>query len=275
MARSKAYLFRGVQIRWSCPQALAEAAKVPTQENLHFPGGILDYLRTTMGDRPLVGAAIFSGRTDLNGTKGQVEWAICWPIDGDGFVNSYCNTVPTPEGGSHVAGIRAALAKGLKGYGELTNNKRASRVTADDIFDGVAIMLSLFIGEPQFQGQTKERLSMPEAARVVEAQVRDHFDLYLSGDPGTADALLDWAIERAEERRRRKEDRDLVRKKTAIWSVKRRRARCACPVNSPTVRGTRPKAPSCSSSRATAPAVRRSRRVTAKLRRSYRCAAKS
>ena len=212
MARSKAYLFRGVQIRWSCPSDLAAGAGIPDQEILRFPGGILDYLRTKMGDRPLVGAAIFSGRTDLNGAKGQVEWAICWPIDGEGFVNSYCNTVPTPEGGSHVAGIRAALTKSLKGYGELTNNKRASRVTADDIFDGVAIMLSLFISDPQFQGQTKERLSMPEAARVVEAQVKDHFDLYLSADTGTADALLDWAIERAEERRRRKEDRDLVRK---------------------------------------------------------------
>ena len=212
MARSKAYLFRGVQIRWSCTKELAEGADVPAQEKLHFPGGILDYLRTTMGDRPLIGAAIFSGRTDLNGTKGQVEWAICWPTDSDGFVNSYCNTVPTPEGGSHVAGIRAALTKGLKGYGELTNNKRASRVTADDIFDGVAIMLSLFIGEPQFQGQTKERLSMPEAARVVEAQIKDHFDLFLSGDPGTADALLNWAIERAEERRRRRETRELARK---------------------------------------------------------------
>ena len=212
MARSKAYLFRGVQIRWSCDSDLADSAGIPAQDVLHFPGGILDYLRTTMGDRPLVGAAIFNGRTDLNGTKGQVEWAICWPTDGDGFVNSYCNTVPTPEGGSHVAGIRAALTKALKGYGELTNNKRASRVTADDIFDGVAIMLSLFITDPLFQGQTKERLSMPEAARVVEAQVKDHFDLYLSADTGTADALLDWAIERAEERRRRKEDRDLVRK---------------------------------------------------------------
>lgn len=212
MARSKAYLFRGVQIHWSCSSKLAASGKIPEKETLHFPGGILDYLRTSMGDRPLVGAAIFSGRSDLNGAAGQVEWAICWPTDGDGFVNSYCNTVPTPEGGSHVAGIRAALTKGLKGYGELTNNKRAGRVTADDIFDGVAIMLSLFIGDPQFQGQTKERLSMPEAARVVEAQVRDHFDLYLSADPGTADALLDWAIERAEERRRRKENRDLARK---------------------------------------------------------------
>ena len=212
MARSKAYLFRGVQIRWTCSDALAASAELPAQETLHFPGGILDYLRTTMGDQPLVGAAIFSGRSDLNGTKGQLEWAICWPADGEGLVNSYCNTVPTPEGGSHVAGIRAGLTKGLKGYGELTNNRRASRVTADDIFDGAAVMLSLFISEPQFQGQTKERLSMPEAARVVEAQIRDHFDLYLSGDPGTAEALLDWAIERAEERRRRRENRELARK---------------------------------------------------------------
>jgi topoisomerase-4 subunit B len=212
MARSKAYLFRGVKIRWTCTSKQAKAADVPAQETLHFASGILDYLRTTMGDRPLVGAAIFSGRSDLNGTQGQVEWAICWPTDGEGFVNSYCNTVPTPEGGSHVAGIRAALTKGLKGYGELTNNKRASQVTTDDIFDGVAVMLSLFISNPQFQGQTKERLSMPEAARVVEAQVKDHFDLFLSADTSTADALLNWAIERAEERRRRKETRDLARK---------------------------------------------------------------
>ncbi len=219
MARSKAYLFRGVQIRWSCPDKLADGADVPAQETFHFPDGILDYLRTTMGDRLLVGAAIFSGRSDLNGTKGQVEWAVCWPADGDGFVKSYCNTVPTVEGGSHVAGIRAALTKGVKGYGELTNNRRASRVTADDVFDGASVMLSLFIGEPQFQGQTKEKLSMPEAARVVEAQIKDHFDLFLSGDPGTADALLDWAIERAEERRRRRETRELARK-TATRKVR-------------------------------------------------------
>jgi len=218
MARSKAYLFRGVEIRWSCPAALASGG-VPTHDTLHFPGGILDYLRTTMGDRPLVGAVIFSGRSDLNGSKGQVEWAICWPVDGDGFVRSYCNTVPTPEGGSHVAGIRAALTRGLKDYGELTNNKRAGRVSADDIFDGAAVMLSLFISDPQFQGQTKERLSMPEAARVVEAQVKDHFDHFLSGDRDTADVLLDWAIERAEERRRRRESRELARQ-TATRKVR-------------------------------------------------------
>jgi len=212
MAKAKAYLFRGVEIRWSCDEAVAKAEDIPEKETFQFPDGILDYLRSTLGERPLVGADIFAGRADLTGAKGRIEWAISWPADGEGFVSSYCNTVPTPEGGSHVAGIRGALTRGLKAYGELTNNRKASQLTAEDISDGAAIVLSLFIAEPQFQGQTKEKLSMPEAARIVEAQIKDHFDHHLSTDRQNADALLEWAIERAEERKRRREDRALKRK---------------------------------------------------------------
>ena len=219
MARSKAYLFRGVKIRWSCSNDLITNSDFPSQEVLHFPGGIIDYLRTIIDNRTIVGATIFSARADLNSTKGHVEWAICWPSDGEGFINSYCNTVSTVDGGSHVTGVKAALTKGLKGYGELTNNRRSNRISGEDIFDGISVMLSVFITNPQFQGQTKEKLSMPEAARVVEAQVKDHFDLFLSSDRETADILLDWTIERAEQRLRRKEDRDLVRK-TATRKVK-------------------------------------------------------
>ena len=212
MAKSKAYLFRGVEIRWSCDPEIAVAEDIPEAESFQFADGILDYLRTTLGERPLVGADIFAGRTDLNGTTGRIEWAVCWPADGEGFVSAYCNTVPTPEGGSHVAGIRGALTRSLKGYGELTNNRKASQLTSDDIADGAAIVLSLFISEPQFQGQTKEKLSMPEAARIVETQIKDHFDHHLSNDRQNADALLEWAIERAEERKRRREDRAMKRK---------------------------------------------------------------
>ena len=212
MAKAKAYLFRGVEIRWSCDEAVAKAEDIPEKETFQFPDGILDYLRSTLGERPLVGADIFAGRADLTGAKGRIEWAISWPADGEGFVSSYCNTVPTPEGGSHVGGIRGALTRGLKAYGELTNNRKASQLTAEDISDGAAIVLSLFIAEPQFQGQTKEKLSMPEAARIVEAQIKDHFDHHLSTDRQNADALLEWAIERAEERKRRREDRALKRK---------------------------------------------------------------
>lgn len=219
MARSKAYLFKGVQIRWSCSNDLLTHSDLPSKEILHFPGGIIDYLRTNIDNRSIVGAAIFNGRADLSTTKGHVEWAICWPTDGEGFINSYCNTVSTVDGGSHVTGVKSALTKGLKSYGEFTNNKRSNRISGEDIFDGISVMLSVFIANPQFQGQTKEKLSMPEAARVVEAQVKDHFDLFLSSDTDTADILLDWAIERAEQRRRRKEDRDLIRK-TATRKVK-------------------------------------------------------
>ena len=212
MAKSKAYLFRGVEIRWSCDAAVATRENIPEKESFQFADGILDYLRTTLGERPLVGADIFSGRTDLTDAQGRIEWAICWPNDGEGFVSAYCNTVPTPEGGSHVMGLRGALTRGLKGYGELTNNRRASQLTAEDIADGAAIVLSLFIGDPQFQGQTKEKLSMPEAARIVETQIKDHFDHHLSTDRQSADLLLEWAIERAEDRKRRREDRALKRK---------------------------------------------------------------
>ncbi|MBN42989.1 MAG: DNA topoisomerase IV subunit B, partial [Alphaproteobacteria bacterium] len=212
MAKAKAYLFRGVEIRWSCDTAIATAENISEAETFRFPDGILDYLRSAIASRSLVGADIFAGQADLNGSNGRIEWAVCWPADAEGFVSAYCNTVPTPEGGSHVAGIRAALTRGLKGYGELTNNRKAGQLTADDIADGAAIVLSLFIAEPQFQGQTKEKLSMPDAARIVEAQIKDHFDHHLSNDRQNADALLEWAIERAEERKRRREDRALKRK---------------------------------------------------------------
>ncbi len=215
MARSKAYLYRGVQIRWSCaPELAAGLDDVPESETFHFPDGILDYLRGAMTGRHLVAADLFAGTSELNGkpAAGRVEWAICWPLDGDGFIRTYCNTVPTPEGGSHEAGLRAALTKGLKAYGERTGNRKAAQITADDVVDTAAVMLSLFIPDPQFQGQTKERLSMPEAARVVEAQLKDHFDHFLSSDRATADALLEYVVERAEERLRRRQSREMLRK---------------------------------------------------------------
>lgn len=212
MARSKAYLFRGVQIRWACDAKLVAKEETPERETFHFPGGLMDYLRGAIAERPLVVPEVFHGDARFADDAGRVEWAVCWPVDGDGFTNSYCNTVPTEQGGSHEQGLRAGLAKALKAYGELTGNKKAAQIAPDDLIDGAAIMLSLFIQEPQFQGQTKERLSMPEAARLVEAQLRDHFDHWLSGDKTAANGLLEWAIERAEERLRARASRELKRK---------------------------------------------------------------
>ena len=217
MARSKAYLFRGVEIRWSCAPELAAASEVPEAETFHFPGGLGDYLRSTLGERALVGASVFAGEARFGPSAGRdgagrTEWAIAWPADGDGLCQSYCNTIPTPQGGSHEAGLRAALTKAFRAYGERVGNRRAAQIAPEDVVDGAAVLLSLFIAEPQFQGQTKERLSMPEAARLVEAQLKDHADHWLASDPTASGALIDWAVERAEERLRRRQSKELERK---------------------------------------------------------------
>jgi len=211
MARSKAYLFRGVEIRWWCDPALPRPEDVPQEERLHFPGGLADYLAAIVNGRDMLAPRPFAGDAEFS-EGGRVEWAIAWPEDQEGFASSYCNTVPTPEGGSHEAGLRSALTRGLKSYGELTGNRRAAQITPEDVMNGAVVLLSLFLREPQFQGQTKERLASPEATRLVEGAVKDRFDHWLSEDPQGARALLDAIIERAEERQRRRQERELERK---------------------------------------------------------------
>ena len=212
LCRSKAYLFRGVEIRWSCDVPLIKD-ETPAEAVLHYPGGLRDSLQDDIGDSPRVLPNIWSGEANLPGeTTGRVEWAVCWLETGGGCLNSYCNTVPTPQGGTHEAGFRAALVKGLRAWGEQRGNKRAAQITADDALEPIAAKLSLFIREPQFQGQTKEKLTNAEATRLTELALRDRFDHYLAGDPASADNLLAFVIERAEERIRRKEAKDTPRK---------------------------------------------------------------
>ncbi len=211
LARSKAYLYRGVEIRWSCDESLPRPDDVPQEEKLHFPGGLSDYLASALEGRATVTPRPFVGEVEFT-EGGRVEWALAWPEDEEAFCHSYCNTVPTPEGGSHEAGLRAALTRSLKAYGELTANRRAAQVTAEDVMTGAVILLSLFIREPQFQGQTKEKLSSPEATRLVENALKDHFDHWLSSDPQASKALLERIVERAEERQKRRAQKDLARK---------------------------------------------------------------
>jgi topoisomerase-4 subunit B len=213
MVRSKAYLFRGVEIRWSCDEALLRAKDAPpAKDTLHFPGGLADFLEATLGARRTLTTKAFAGRAANGDEAHKVEWAICWPEDEDGFVNSYCNTIPTPHGGSHESALRTALGRGLKNFGNLTGLKNIAKVTADDLLGGACIMLSVFIRDPQFQGQTKEKLASPEAGKLVENILRDHFELWLSGDPEGVKDLIERTLERAEERQRRRTSKDLARK---------------------------------------------------------------
>ena len=211
LARSKAYLYRGVEIRWWCDDSLSRPEDVPQEERLHFPGGLADYLGTALEGRATLTPKPFIGEVDF-AEGGRVEWALAWPEDEEAFCHSYCNTVPTPEGGTHEAGLRTALTRSLKAYGELTNNRRAAQVTAEDVMTGAVILLSLFIREPQFQGQTKEKLASAEATRLVENAIKDHFDHWLSGDPQASKALLERIVEKAEDRQKRRAQKDLARK---------------------------------------------------------------
>ena len=214
MARSKAYLFRGVEIRWSCdPSLVGEGDETPAQAVLHFPGGLSDFLASMLHDRPTVPAKPFAGQARFSAEgPGKVEWAVAWPADDEeGFFNSYCNTVPTPLGGTHEAGLRSALTKGLKAYAEMIGNRAAAKIMAEDVLSTACVMLSAFIVDPQFQGQTKEKLVTAEATRLVENAVRDHFDHWLSGDPESAKALLERIVERAEARLKRRQDKETKR----------------------------------------------------------------
>jgi len=217
MARSKAYLFGGVEIRWSCaPELLHGVEGVPVEETFHFPGGLTDFLNASIHGTTLVHPDIFAGSSEKKGGHGTVEWAIAWVADADGFVSSYCNTIPTPEGGTHESGLRAALSKGLRDHAERVGQaKRAASVTTEDVMVGAAAMLSVFIRDPEFQGQTKDRLASADAVRIVEQAIRDPFDHWLAGNPNQANKLLEWVIERAEERVRRRQEKEISRKTAA------------------------------------------------------------
>src|SRR6201998_945408 len=214
MARSKAYLFGGVEIRWRCaPELLKGVEDVPPEASFHFPGGLKDYLAAAIHADTLVHPDIFSGKSGRTGAHGACEWAVAWTADADGFLSSYCNTVPTPDGGTHESGIRSALLRGLKDHAERVNQgKRAARLTSEDVMVGAAVMLSVFVREPEFQGQTKDRLATAEAQRIVEQAVKDPFDHWLSGNPVQANKLLDFVVERAEERLRRRAEKEILRK---------------------------------------------------------------
>ncbi|MET4633242.1 MULTISPECIES: DNA topoisomerase IV subunit B [Kaistia] len=212
MTRSKAYLFGGVEIRWTCaPELIKPDAATPTTAVFHFPAGLKDFLAAELGNEKMVTSQIFAGRTDKASGHGAAEWAIAW-YPGDGFVRSYCNTIPTAEGGTHEQGLRMALLRGLKSYAELSGNKRASAITAEDVMTSCAAMLSVFVREPEFVGQTKDKLSTAEATRIVEKAIGDPFDHWLTAAPQEASRLLDWVIERAEERLRRRQEKEVNRK---------------------------------------------------------------
>src|SRR6186713_2840888 len=221
MTRSKAYLFGGVEIRWHCDKSLLKGVEdVPDKATFHFAEGLKDYLASNLTGATLVHPDIFTGSAGKTGRHGAVEWAVAWTAGTDGFLNSYCNTIPTPDGGTHESGLRSALLRGLKDHASrVGQEKRVTPVTSDDVMTGAGCMLSVFVREPEFQGQTKDRLATAEAQRIVEQAMKDPFDHWLAANPMQANKLLDFVIERAEERIRRRQEKDIARK-TAVRKLR-------------------------------------------------------
>jgi len=220
MARAKAYLFGGVEIRWTCDPALVAGKDIPAEATFHFAEGLKDFVARETEGQTLVVPEIFTGKSGRPGAKGSVEWAVAWSADSDGFVSSYCNTIPTPDGGTHESGLRSALLRGLKDHAERVNmGKAAAPITSDDVMSGTSAMVSVFIREPEFQGQTKDRLATAEAQKIVDSAVKDQFDHWLAGNPQQANKLLEFVIERAEERLRRRQEKEISRK-TAVRKLR-------------------------------------------------------
>lgn len=213
MARSKAFLFKGIHILWKCaPELIGEGEQTPVESELHFPDGLKDFLNYQIGTRTTINRSAFTGEMPLANDEGKVEWAITWPEDENGFCHSYCNTVITPQGGTHEIGFKSALLRGLKEYGDMANVKKAANVTNEDFLGDACIMLSVFIKDPEFQGQTKDKLTSTKAIRLVEQAVKDAFDHWLSSDAENASALLEYVIARSDFRRKKKEEKVQMRK---------------------------------------------------------------
>jgi topoisomerase-4 subunit B len=213
MARSKAYLYGGVEIRWHCAPEMLKGTDIPENAVFHFANGLRDYLTSSLEGATLVHPDVFTGAAGKTGKHGAVEWAIAWTADADGFLQSYCNTIPTHDGGTHESGLRSALLRGLKDHAERAGlSKRASAITSEDVMVGSGCMLSVYIREPEFQGQTKDRLATAAAQKIVEQAIKDPFDHWLSGNPAQANKLLEFVIERAEDRLRRRQEKDIARK---------------------------------------------------------------
>src|ERR1700680_5065850 len=221
MTRSKAYLFGGVEIRWHCaPELLKGIEDVPAEDSFHFPGGLKDYLAAAIHADTLVHPDIFSGKSGRVGAHGACEWAVAWTADADGFLSSYCNTIPTQDGGTHESGMRSALLRGLKDHADrVGQGKRAANVVSAGVMGGAAVLVSVFVREPEFQGQTKDRLATAEAQRIVEQAIKDPFDHWLSGNPLQANRLLEFVVERADERLRRRQEKEISRK-TAVRKLR-------------------------------------------------------
>ena len=217
--KSKAYLFAGIEIRWSCNELVAEENNIPRSEIFNFSKGLEDFLVNEVKGSTFIAQESFSGKKEKDSKNNSIEWAVNWSMSSDGFLNSYCNTVPTPDGGTHELGLKNGLLKALRSHSERVGNKKGLAINSDDLSKSMVAVISLFIPDPKFQGQTKDKLSNTSAQKFVENAVKDRFENWLSNSPQQSERLLEWIISFTEERLKRRQEKETSRK-TAIRKIR-------------------------------------------------------
>ena len=210
MCRAKAYLNRGVFIH-------VTEERSGTVSEFHFPNGLEDFVHSAVADKAQVVPKLFSGQlAESPNASFRMEWAMTWTFEEEYRIFSYCNTIPTPLGGVHETGLRTALIKAFRGYAETRNLlPKGIMLTTEDVLGGLFAVLSLFLGSPQFSGQTKEKLSNAGVARQVEGVIKDHLDHWLHGQPEQATQLLEAVVENARQRISRKKASAPIHRKSA------------------------------------------------------------
>jgi len=202
--RAKAVLCPGLKIRF-------RVEKPQQKFEWQYEGGLEQYLLEALGDVEILPEEPFGG--SMRGAREEVDWSVGWvPGVTPTVAESYVNLVPTSQGGTHVNGFRAGLTEAIREYCEFRNlAPRGLRIAPEDVWDGVSYVLSVKIEDPQFSGQTKERLSSRECAAFVSGVVKDAFALWLNQHPGTGDQIAQRIIDAAQSRL--KASKTVVRKK--------------------------------------------------------------
>ena len=201
LSKNKAYLQRGIKIYWECNKGLLNRkSSVPSKETLLFSKGLEDFLKNEISQKNAVHEKVCFQSGNLEDKKGRVEFAIQFNKEKIKYSKAFCNTVYNMNGGTHDAGFRSGIAKSIRKYAKNKNNKVVSKATQDDIFDQTAYILSVFISNPEFEGQTKHKLSSNFVQKYCDSFVSSSFDEWLNRNSKIAKNILNVLEEKIREK---------------------------------------------------------------------------
>ncbi len=219
MAKAKAYLIPDVEIHWSCDKSVSKK-NVPVKDKLHYSDGIKDYLHSLCSPHDPIFEDPFYFNTKISDEDGKIEGIINWFEAIEPINESYCNTIKTPMGGTHESGFKTGVFKAFKEFSKLKYEKKSSQINQEDLFGSSASILSVFLENPEFQGQTKEKLSSIEPGKKIESKIKILFEQWLTSKTKSAEELFLYSFNRSQLRLQNRSnqiiDKNIKRKKTTL-----------------------------------------------------------